>query len=122
MGAHYDASCAYALDVAARTHWTFSGELSLGNAGPWDWNSPDYTNFLRCSGGQVISRVSEPGCHSGPATVPAPVSILASQCTQIEWCITSFYIFSRVKNRLVTINTVQVLLDIFGILLTLQIC
>ena len=83
MGAHYDASCAYALDVAARTHWTFSGEWSLGNAGPWDWNSPDYTNFLRCSGGQVISRVSEPGCHSGPATVPAPVSILASQCTQI---------------------------------------
>jgi hypothetical protein len=49
MGAHYDASCGYALDVADRKHWTFSGEWSLGNAGPWDWNNPDYTNFLRYS-------------------------------------------------------------------------
>jgi hypothetical protein len=51
MGVHYDVSCAYAHDVEQRAHWTFSGEWSLGNAGPWDWNSPDYTNFLRNNGG-----------------------------------------------------------------------
>jgi hypothetical protein len=25
----------------------FTGEWSLGNAGPWDWTNQDYTNFLR---------------------------------------------------------------------------
>ncbi len=47
MGVHYDVSCAYAHEVEQRTHWTFTGEWSLGNAGPWDWSSQDYTNFLR---------------------------------------------------------------------------
>merc|ERR1711892_619099 len=46
-GVHFDASCAYALDVSARYHWTFSGEWSLGNAGPWNWNNPEYVEFLR---------------------------------------------------------------------------
>jgi len=46
-GAHFDASCAYAHDVSARYHWTFSGEWSLGNAGPWNWNNPEYVEFLR---------------------------------------------------------------------------
>ncbi len=47
MGVHYDVSCAYAHEVEQRTHWTFTGEWSLGNAGPWDWTNQDYTNFLR---------------------------------------------------------------------------
>jgi len=44
---HFDASCAYAKDVSARYHLTFSGEWSLGNAGPWNWNDPEYVEFLR---------------------------------------------------------------------------
>jgi len=46
-------SCAYAHEVEQRTHWTFTGEWSLGNAGPWDWNNPDYTNFLRNSSAAI---------------------------------------------------------------------
>jgi len=46
-GKHFDASCAYAHDVSARYHWTFSGEWSLGNAGPWNWENPEYVEFLR---------------------------------------------------------------------------
>ena len=46
-GVHYDVSCAYAKEVSARYHWTFSGEWSLGNAGPWNWNDPEYVEFLR---------------------------------------------------------------------------
>ena len=30
-----------------RYHWTFTGEWSLGNAGPWDFNDPSYVEFLR---------------------------------------------------------------------------
>jgi len=44
---HYDTSCAYAQDVSARYHRTFSGEWSLGHAGPWDWEDPEYLEFLR---------------------------------------------------------------------------
>jgi len=44
---HYLVSCAYAYQVRERYHWTFSGEWSLGNAGPWDWSDPTYVEFLR---------------------------------------------------------------------------
>ncbi len=46
-GIHFDESCKYALDVKDRYHWTFTGEWSLGNAGPWDFNDPSYVEFLR---------------------------------------------------------------------------
>jgi len=46
-GVHFDYSCGYAQDVKDRYHWTFSGEWSLGNAGPWDFNDPNYVEFLR---------------------------------------------------------------------------
>ena len=46
-GVHFDFSCGYANDVRDRYHWTFSGEWSLGNAGPQDFNDPNYVEFLR---------------------------------------------------------------------------
>jgi len=46
-GLHYIVSCAYAYEVRDRYHWTFSGEWSLGNGGPWDWSDPTYVEFLR---------------------------------------------------------------------------
>jgi hypothetical protein len=57
---HFDVSCEYTKDVSSRYYCTFSGEWSLGNAGPCNWNDLEYVEFFRlCSRQRSLTEKTE---------------------------------------------------------------